>query len=265
MSFEDRFPEDPAVARWEHERVRTSKLSPRQDRTGAAASGVEGHPALFRLGFRAMEVPGFPDAVQLGEATLSQTPGPVRTQRTSIQQCPGWRPHFLKRMETVEVGGDSWLTICQLAVTIPRDLTSAMPVWRDQALAATSTVVALLDERIAQEEVIEDLLVLDPAGQNVIAVVDHAERIRTFQAKNRMLPAHRAALAALAPLDLAQENPTLAAGRWYLRAAQAGPTPDSIVFLSIALEALSKPPYRTKLTRPERKRSDVGWIKHALQ
>jgi hypothetical protein len=44
--------------------------------------------------------------------------------------------------------------------------------------------------------------------------------------------------------------------------AQAGPTPDSIVFLWIALEALSKPPYGTKEAK---QKNDVAWVKMALR
>jgi hypothetical protein len=52
--------------------------------------------------------------------------------------------------------------------------------------------------------------------------------------------------------------------RWYLRAAQLGPIADAVVFFWIALEALAKPPYGTKLSGKEKKRSDVAWVEKAV-
>jgi hypothetical protein len=265
LAFEDRFPREPPIARIEHERVRTGDVEERsEDRPDAPPTGVEGHRGIYRLAFKAMPVPGFPDPIQIGAASLSQTCGPIWAQQTHIAQQPGWRPRFTKRMEEVEVGGGDWLTVCQLAVTIPTDLTRALSLWRSQALAAFGIVAVLLDERIAQKELLEDLLILDNAANEAIAVVDHVTRLRTFQAANRMVQAHRAALSALGSFDLTDERAPLAASRWYLRAARLGPTADAVLFLWIALEALSKPPFGAKLTSTERSRTDVGWVERAL-
>jgi hypothetical protein len=68
-----------------------------------------------------------------------------------------------------------------------------------------------------------------------------------------------------ARLDTQTEGPLLAAGRWYLRAAQLGPTADAIVFLWIALEALSKPAWGTKLSKPDKRRTDVEWVEEAVR
>jgi hypothetical protein len=57
----------------------------------------------------------------------------------------------------------------------------------------------------------------------------------------------------LASFDLAQERAELGAGRWYLRAVQSGPTPDAVVFLWIAMEALA-PPTGKGDSRPEVRR-----------
>jgi hypothetical protein len=57
----------------------------------------------------------------------------------------------------------------------------------------------------------------------------------------------------LASFDLAQERAELGAGRWYLRAVQSGLTPDAVVFLWIAMEALA-PPTGKGDSRPEVRR-----------
>lgn len=57
----------------------------------------------------------------------------------------------------------------------------------------------------------------------------------------------------LGSFDLAQERAELGAGRWYLRAVQSGPTPDAVVFLWIAMEALA-PPTGKGDSRPEVRR-----------
>jgi hypothetical protein len=160
-------------------------------------------------------------------------------------------------MDRIEVGGRDWLTVCQLDVVIPADVPRAMPRWRTQAIAAIAIVATLLDERIAQAELLEDLLILDQAGDEVIGVVDHVTRLRTFQSANRMLAAHQDALGALSTLDLGEERTPISASRWYLRGGQLGPTADAVVFFWIALEALSKPSFGAKLTKAEKVRTDA--------
>lgn len=145
------------------------------------------------------------------------------------------------------------------------DLAQALNIWRDEALGAVSVVVSLLDERVAQEELAEDLLVLDESGLEAVAVVDQVTKLRKFPATTKVMHAHENALARVADLDLSADDPRLAAGRWYLRAAQAGPTADSIVFLWIALEALAKPRYGAKLTKEEKRCTDVAWVELALR
>jgi len=266
LPFEDRFPAESPSSPVELAIGSTTDVEgARTDRPHAPTTGIERHPALYRLGFKAVEVPGFPDAVRIGAATVAQTPGPVRTQRTHIAQRPGWRPRFIKAMDHVEVGHRDWLTICQLEVRVPADVPRAMTHWHSQALAAVAVLAALLDERVAQDELFEDLLVFDAASDDVIAVFDHVARLRTFQGANAMLRAHHEALAALSTLDLAEERAPLSASRWYLRAAQLGPVADAVVFFWIALEALSKPPFGTRLTAKEQRRTDVKWVEDAIE
>ena len=212
-----------------------------------------------------MRIPGFPDELRVGDARVAQTEGPLWTQVTSIRQQPGWRPTYLKSMSQVSVGLGQVLTVCQLDVRVPEDLLSAMEVWRDRALAVIASVAALLDERVAQELVLEDLLVFNTSGSEIVGVVDHVTKVRKFHAANRMLKEHRAGLEALgSSIDFEANSPFVSSSRWYLRGAQLGPVADSIVFFWIALEALSKPPHGTKLTSSERRLSDVEWVERAV-
>jgi hypothetical protein len=232
--YEDPFPPEPLRERGELARVPAGS-------DDTFESGFEGRRAYYRLVCKGMLVPGLPDPVVLGNAVIAQADGPIRTQRTQVVQLPGWRPTFVKHMEHgVEVGHGCCVTVCQLDVVLPCRMSASTRIWRDQALGALSLLVALFDERLAQEELAEDLLVFDEDGIDVVAALDYVPDLPTFRAVNRVLEEHCAVLAGLSGTDLGADDPKLAAGRWYLRAAQLGPTPDAIVFLWIALEALSR-------------------------
>jgi hypothetical protein len=268
MTFEDIFPEPPPSERYEHEIVRSGDVArgtkPRHE---PPPSGFDGRRAVYRLVFKSMEVKGMPDQFRLGIARISQGTGPIRTQRTQIVQRPGWRPRFEKSMEHASVGQGLPLTVCELDVNVERDLSHAMNEWRDQALAAISLAVALFDERIAQEEIAEDLVIFDEAGTEPLAGVDHVRTLRTFQSANAVLEVHRQLLERLGRpgvVDLAADDPAIAAGRWYLRGAQLGPTADAVVYFWIALEALAKPRWGTQLTAEERSRPDTKWVELAV-
>jgi hypothetical protein len=267
MPFEDRFPfkNEPPPLRYEHEVARTAELSGTSPRADPAPSGYEGRRGIYRLAFKAMEIPGFPDRVTIGEATITQGQGPIWTQRTHIRQEPGPQPLFIKRMEWVAVGSEDFLTVCEIEITIPSDLTQAMHSWGDHGRAAVAILATLLDERVAQQQLAEDLLIFDEEGGQPEGAADHIERLRTFQAVNRMLDAHVEALDAVADLDLSSESPILAASRWYLRGAQLGLAPDAIVFFWVALEALAKPSYGTPLSNEESRRTDVRWVELAVE
>lgn len=266
MPFEDVFPTARPTDRYEHEIAPSGDVGPRSAaRSEPPPSGFEGHRAVYRLVFEGMEVHGLPDQFYVGAARISQTTGPLRTQRTEIVQRPGLRPLFEKSMKHVLVGDGLPLTVCELEVTVESDLSRAMNVWRYQVLAAVSLVVALFDERIAQEEIAEDLVIFDEAGAEPLAAVDHVATLRTFQSANAVLEVHRELLAQLAgAVDLAADDPVIAAGRWYLRGAQLGPIADAVVYFWIALEALAKPRWGTRLTAEERGRPDTKWVELAI-
>jgi hypothetical protein len=222
----------------------------RQDLASPAQAGenetlstsLEGRSGIYRLGFHSMEVPGLPTDVMVGSASVMQTVGPVRTQVVTIKQQPGLGPVFEKNMSHHEVGNGLHLTVCQIPIVVPsaQSVSIAMRMWRDKALAAVGLLVSLLDERIAQEQIFEDVVLFDGQG-DPFAALDVRRDIRTFQSSNVVMRQHHEAMERLESVDLSANDPGLGAVRWYLRAAQAGPVPDSVVSFWIALEALTRP------------------------
>lgn len=213
-----------------------------------------------------MPVPGLPDVVGVGRVEISQTDGPLWTRKTHVLQKPGWRPRYVKHADqgVLEVAAGYRLSVCTINVTVPDDLVRAMREWRDEALAAIAFVVAVLDERIAQEVLAEDLLLFDDAG-GVKGVADQVTQVRRFVSSQRVLDEHRAVIERLRDEDPAASEPVVAAARWYLRAVQAGVTPDAVVFFWIALESLAKPAYGAKLSKAQRRITDVGWVQLAVK
>jgi hypothetical protein len=230
----------------------------------ADQSGVlDGHPARYRLAFVAMEVPGLPAVVRVGSVEITQQTGPIWTQHTYIRQRPGWRPRYDKTMHQgyFQVGDGLQLTLAELPVAVPRSehIHYALVRWRDQVLAAISILAAVLDERVAQRELLEDLIVYDSTGSRPWAAVDNLVRVRDFLPKKRVLSEQRLLLEGLKELDLSHDGSELGAARWYLRAVQSGPTPDAVVFLWIAMEALAPP------TGKGDTRSEVRLVEDALE
>src|SRR4029453_9669324 len=132
---------------------------------------LDGQQAGYRLSFVAMEVPDLPAVVKIGPVEVTQQAGPIWTQHTYIRQRPGWRPHYDKTMHQgyLQVGEGLQLTLAELPVVVPRSqhIQGALAQWRDQVLAAVSIFAALLDERVAQRGLLEDLIVSTrpvPAG-----------------------------------------------------------------------------------------------------
>jgi len=203
--------------------------------------------------------------LQIGSARVVQTTGQVWTQRTTIRQKPGWRPVYLKTMEYLPIGTGRWLTVCQLPVTTPLDLDQALTAWRKQALSVTALLSAMLDERVAEELVVEDVLIFDEHAREVVAVVDGVRNVRTYQSANRLSARDRAMLEGIGRRrELEGGSSVMTASRWYLRGAQLGPAADAIVFFWIALEALAKPAHGTTLSKAERRLSDVAWVERAI-
>jgi hypothetical protein len=195
---------------------------------------IVGRPARYRLGFTSMSVIGLPDQMRVGDVLIRSVDGPVRTQQTTVVQRPGLQPTFEKWMEHPLVGTGQHLTIAELVVTISEPLTDAMREWRAKALAAVGYAAALLDERIAQDEVLEDVTVLNDDGSQ-LAQVDIKLGVRTFEPSHPWFEEYERDLNRYATAG----TPRLrTACRWYLQAVRAGPSAESIVMFWVTLESL---------------------------
>ncbi len=209
-----------------------------------------------------MPVKGLPATFRCGRTYVLQHPGPIHTQTTYVLQRPGWVTRFDKTMHSgvVEVGDGLCLTLLLLPVTIPpqEHIAGALHRWRDEVLASVATVAVLLDDRVAQERVLEDVIVLDASGNQPVASLDISTRVRHFPPAKAVTQTQLSGLQILTEHDSEAQTPEHVAARWYLRAAQAGPTPDAIVHLWIALEALVP-------ARGAGRSSDVAGVEDALR
>ena len=159
----------------------------------------------------------------------------------------------------VEVGAHQWVTMCQLENELPDNLALAMVNWRDTTFGALGAVSAVLDERIALEEILEDVIFVSK-GQPV-ATADMESLVRGYR------PYRMTAVEAVS-LGQLQEDPELVRNvgsslRWYLRAVRQGPSPDGVVLMWIALEGLSA----ARSTSPksiEAELAQLGWDVNSL-
>lgn len=196
---------------------------------------LPGDRAIYRAIYRSMEVHGLPPALEINGTSIYQACGPVLTQQTDVAQRGGFPLVFDKSMKLgVEVGAGYWLTVAQVEhAPLPDDLGTAMLASRTQAQETVAFLAAVLDERIAQDLLGEDILVLK--GSDPVAAADLRELVRHF------LPFEVTATEAgsLNSLD-GSEQPrhVKTAARWYLRGVQAGPGTDGVMFLWFAVEAL---------------------------
>lgn len=202
--------------------------------------GVVDIPAtssVYRLGFRAGPVDGFEQGLRIGHVELHYVPGPVLTQRTEIRQRAGIELVFDKHMARgVEVGGGHWLTVAQIAGDVPGDPAQHLLRCRPEAEAAIGLLASVLDERVALEEVFEDLIYLGDEGP--LTAGDMRSRLRHFL-PYRVTDTERTTLKDLDDVPVDETSAAGRAARWYLRAAQQGPTPNAIVELWVAIETLT--------------------------
>jgi hypothetical protein len=132
------------------------------------------------------------------------------------------------------------LSICHREDTYPSgSISEHFQTWRDEALMALGVLAVALDERIAQEFLLEDLIVFDAEGTKPGYAADIRRQIRhflPFPVAGEILDS----VMKLADIEV-EEGPLLAATRWYLRAVQGGITADAIAYFWIAIEALLGP------------------------
>ena len=219
----------------------------------------QGDRALYRAVFRGMQVHGLPEELTVAGATLRFHQGPALVQQTDLSQRAGYPLVFDKSMNHgVTVGEGRWSTLVEIEIddyagTSKETISEA----RQRAESVVAFVAAILDERVGQEMLAENLLVFD--GDKPVAVADLRELVRNyppFEARET----ERNALAGLGDLRLSRHVET--AARWYLRGVQAGPSVDGVIFLWFAVEALTgtskKKPIEEALRRAGRDPADQG-------
>lgn len=202
------------------------------------SAGFEGLHAEYRLGFQSMELPGFPEEIRLDRVRILQTRGPVHTQWTDVVQQAGPLVAFEKWMYIgKEVGHNLPLSVVQIPATLSDSPADDMELLRDEATSCMAIACAYYDDRLAQREVFEDMILLDDTGSPG-ATLDQRVRLRHYRPFPFIPQAEESIVDALAAFDWKADAVTSTAARWYLKAAQSGPTTDAVVFLWVALEGL---------------------------
>lgn len=226
--------------------------------SGASTGGptLVGRHGVYRLGFTSMQVLYMPAQLRIGRVAVENLVGPLETQRTTIVQEPGFQPTFVKWMEHSSIEAERPLTVFSLDVVVPDDVSSALASWRNEATAAAGFLAMLLDERVAQKQILEDFTVFDADGER-IARIDRESLVRTFDPSHPWFDEFGDELDRF--LGVEAEPRLRAACRWYLRAATAGPTPDGFILLWVAIETLLPAP------GGGRSRNEVGEIESAIQ
>jgi hypothetical protein len=207
------------------------------DAVSEGVGAYAGRRCIYRLGFIGMELPGLPDRIDIGRVKVRFGHGPLTTQRTSIVQRPGDQLVFDKTLHPfVAVGEGIPISVMQIEETFPDDPSDAVDRWYAEAAGAAGLLSALLDERLFQRPLLEDVVLFDAAGERVTGAADVRMRLRHYL-PYPISDVERQALDELGG-RYTPETPTSAAARWYLRAGQTGPVADSIVYLWIAIDAL---------------------------
>ncbi len=162
----------------------------------------------------------------------------MRSQFTEIRQRHQLPFYFDKRMARLPIGEGDLLAVLQISSDEqPEDLDSAFSAWRQRALAAAGLLASVLDERVAGEELFEDLLLL--RNGEFVGAADRRSRVRGFL-PFEVNTGDRAALDQLAGLSLDEASDIARAARLYRRAANEGPTADAFAMLWVAAECFSE-------------------------
>jgi hypothetical protein len=224
-AFRDLHPHAGPVPDRRIDRLTTDEEPPESDR------------AVYRAIFTGMPVAGLPELIEIGSVSLFQTPGPVMSQVTEARQRPGLALTFDKVMRTaVPVGPGHWLTVGQMEVDPNADVSVDIPRWRDVVAEAVGLVAVVIDERVAQELLHEDVIFL--RADEPVHSADMLQALRHFLPYEvRALELEALERIAASSSEIAPELRT--AARWYLKGAQAGPVADAVIYFWVALEAMT--------------------------
>lgn len=226
-----------------------------------SSADYTGRRAIYRLAYQGMNLPEIAAGLDVGHVRVSVVDGPLTTQRTTVVQRPGDQLVFDKTLHPrVEVGHGVPLTLAEIEAPLPANLSPAIDAWYAECFAALGLVAVVLDERVAQRPVLEDVVVFDEAGTKVVGAIDARMRLRHFLPRN-YTETESAAMTELAG-GVAPE--VAGAARWYLRAAQLGPVADAIVYLWIAIDALLDTEGSRVVPALRDKLGEIGFVVQSL-
>jgi hypothetical protein len=208
---------------------------PQDAREGWGLQDVD--EVVYRLGLSCEPVPGLPNDLTVGDIAVEFVHGPVRAQQTLLRQRFGVPVIFDKSMRREEVAANEVITLLSITTTPPENLEDGFAVWRPRALAAAGMLAAVLDERVAGREVLEDAIVFHKG--EFVGAADMRGRVRTYL-PFEVNPADQLALDRLAELTASEASPVARAARLYRRAALEGPTADAYAMLWVAAECFSE-------------------------
>jgi hypothetical protein len=192
---------------------------------------------LYRLGLRALPVPGLPPHLVVGDVMVDFLDGPIRAQQTAVRQRHGLPLTFDKHMSRPEVGQGELVALLSIrSQLVPEDVDAALEKWRARALAAAGLIASILDERVVGEELFEDAVFL--AAGAYVGAIDRRANVPSYL-PFEVNAADRAALEDLAPLAVEETSRTARAARLYRRATIEGPTADAYAMLWVAAECFS--------------------------
>jgi hypothetical protein len=198
---------------------------------------AEADQFVYRLGLRALPVPGLPEELAIDDVKVSFVKGPLRAQVTEMRQQHRLPFRFDKRMAREWIGDRQLIAVLERSTDEqPERLDTAILAWRQRSLAAAGLLATVLDERVVGDELFEDVLLLRDG--EFVGAVDMRSRVRTF------LPfevnvADQAGLDRLAEVSLDEASDVARAARLYRRAANEGPTADAYAMLWMAAECFS--------------------------
>ncbi len=192
---------------------------------------------LYRLGLRALPVPGLPPHLVVGDVMVDFFEGPIRAQQTAVRQRHALPPTFDKHMSRPEVGQGELVALLSIrSQPVPKDVDAALEQWRARAFAAAGLIASILDERVVGEELFEDAVFL--AAGAYAGAIDRRANVPSYL-PFEVSAADRAALEDLAPLTVEETSRTARAARLYRRASIEGPTADAYAMLWVAAECFS--------------------------
>lgn len=199
-------------------------------------------PGNFVLIYQSSPVQAlFEGARSVGGCQVAQVVGPIKLQWTETSMLPGRTPRLAKRQLRREVGDGLCLTVVTLSVEVAlgADLRILMDEWSQQCRAALAMTAALLDDRVCEKYLGENMRFESASGLS--AIVDYSRLVRSFDPAVESEFSVAEALDGLDNWEYHNSDALNRSLRWYLAAVELGPSSAGFVLLATACEALISP------------------------